>query len=94
MAFIAIQTTFVQNWLVGIATKKLSKALGTEVRIQKVNFTLFNKVNLDGTLVRDKQKDTLLYAGALKLRITDWFFLKDSADLKYIGLDDAYVNTN
>jgi hypothetical protein len=94
LAFIAIQTTFVQNWLVGIATKKLSKALGTEVRIQKVNFTLLNKVNLDGTLVRDKQKDTLLYAGALKLRITDWFFLKDSADLKYIGLDDAYVNIN
>ncbi|RTL49387.1 MAG: hypothetical protein EKK39_10820 [Sphingobacteriales bacterium] len=91
MAFIAIQTTIVQNWLIGIATKKLSKSLGTEVSIKKINVTLFNKLNLDGTLIRDRQKDTLLYAGALKLRITDWFFLKDSADLKYIGLDDAVV---
>ncbi len=46
---------------------------------------------MEGLMVRDKQKDTLLYAGALKLRITDWFFLKDKAELKYIGLEDAII---
>src|SRR6202000_560889 len=54
---IAIQTDFVQNWLVGMATDKLSKALGTEVRIKKVSLSLFNKLNMEGTLVKDKQKD-------------------------------------
>src|SRR6185295_937447 len=29
--------------------------------------------------------------GALKLRITDWFFLKQNIELKYIGLEDAVV---
>lgn len=41
--------------------------------------------------VADKQKDTLLYAGTLKLRITDWFIFKDKADVKYIGLEDAVI---
>ncbi len=88
----ALQTGFVQNWLVGIASKKLSKDLGTEVRIQNVSIGFFNKLNLEGTLVRDLQKDTLLYAGALRVRITDWFFLKDKIDLKYIGLEDATIH--
>ncbi len=35
--------------------------------------------------------DTLLYAGDLKLRITDWFFFKKKAELKYIGLENAIV---
>jgi len=91
LAFIAIQINVVQNWLLQLATSKLSAELGTEVSIKNVSFSLFNKLNLEGTLVRDKKKDTLLYAGALKVRITDWFFLKDKAELKYIGLEDAVV---
>lgn len=91
LIFIALQTDFVQNKLIKIATNKLTKALGTEVSIKNVSFSFFNKVNLDGTLIKDKHNDTLLYAGALKLRITDWFFLKDKADLKFIGLEDALI---
>ncbi|MCX6338060.1 MAG: hypothetical protein NT153_12415, partial [Bacteroidetes bacterium] len=87
----ALQTEYVQNRLVNYATTKLSTALGTEVRIQYVSLSLFNRMNLEGTLVRDQQKDTLLYAGQFKVRITDWFFLKDSAVLKYIGLEDAVI---
>ena len=94
MAFIAIQTGFVQNWLVGIATHRLSKALGTEVSVQNVSFALFNRLNLEGTIIRDKQKDTVLYAKQLKVRITDWFFLQDKADLKFVGLEDAMIKMN
>ncbi len=94
MAFIAIQTEWVQNRLLGIATSRLSNSLGTEVKIKHISFALFNRVNLDGMLIRDKQKDTLLYAGQFKIRITDWFFFKDKADLKFIGLEDAKINMN
>ncbi|MES2005033.1 MAG: hypothetical protein V4450_10960 [Bacteroidota bacterium] len=80
-----------QNWLAGMATDKLSKALGTEVSIQHVSISLFNSLNMEGTMVRDKQKDTLLYAGNLKVRITDWFFLRDKAVLKYAGLENAVI---
>ncbi len=92
LAIIAFQTDIVQNWLVGIATSRLSKSLGTEVSVKNVSFALFNRMNLEGVLVRDKQKDTLLYAKQMKVRITDWFFLKDKAELKYVGLEDALVN--
>lgn len=86
-----LQTTPVQNWLVGIVTKKLSTELGTEVSIKHVNFSLFNRADIEGVFVADKTKDTLLYAGQLKVRITDWFIFKDKALLKYVGLEDAVI---
>lgn len=43
-------------------------------------------------MVEDLKKDTLLYAGTLQVRITDWFFFKDKADLKYIALENAVIN--
>ena len=92
LAFLAIQTSFVQNWLIHIATTRLSEALQTEVSVKNVSFSLFNRLNLEGTLVRDKQKDTLLYAGVLQVKISDWFFLKQKPELKYIGLQDAVIN--
>ncbi|MET0243648.1 MAG: translocation/assembly module TamB domain-containing protein, partial [Flavitalea sp.] len=81
-----------QNWLVHKATHSLSKSLGTEVSIQHVDFTLFNKMLLEGTLVKDLKNDTLLYAGTVKVNINDWFFLKDNISLSYIGLEDATIN--
>ncbi|MEP6615254.1 MAG: translocation/assembly module TamB domain-containing protein [Ginsengibacter sp.] len=75
-------------------TKKLSKNLHTKVSIKHVDFGLFNKMLLEGTLILDKKNDTLLYAGSAKVNITDWFFFKDNIVLKYIALDDALINMN
>lgn len=77
--------------MVDIVTKKLSKELGTEVKIDEVNISFFNRLNLEGILIKDVKKDTILYAGKFKLRITDWFFLKDTVVCKYIGLEDATI---
>ena len=92
LSWLAIQTTPVQNWLVRQVTHKLSKNLNATVRVKHVDFSLFNKMHLEGTLVQDQQKDTLLYAGNLTVNITDWFFLKDKIELKYIGLEDAVIH--
>ncbi|RTL60933.1 MAG: hypothetical protein EKK37_01910 [Sphingobacteriales bacterium] len=91
-SWLLIQTAPVQNWLVHKATARLSNELGTKVEVKHVDFSIFNKILLEGTLVQDKKNDTLLYAGALKVRITDWFFLKDKAVLKYVGLDNTQIN--
>ncbi|MCB9056566.1 MAG: translocation/assembly module TamB domain-containing protein [Chitinophagales bacterium] len=48
-------------------------------------------MHLEGLLLEDRKGDTLLYAGDLKIRITDWFFFKKKAELKYIGLDNALI---
>src|SRR5215210_2972296 len=87
-----IHTTPVQNWLVKKVTKRLSKDLETRVSIKYIDFALFDEMLMEGTLVEDRKRDTLLYAGKVKVNITDWFFLKDTIQLKYIGLEDATVN--
>ena len=89
-----VQTSAVQNWLVTKASKIFSEKLNTRVDIKQVDFNLFNKMFLEGVLIEDKKKDTLLYAGSVNLNITDWFFFKDKPVLKYIGLSDAVINLN
>lgn len=94
LLWLLVQTTPVQNWIVKQVTHKLSKNLQTKVSIKHVDFDLFNKMLLEGTLILDKKNDTLLYAGTAKVNITDWFFFKDNIVLKYVALDDGIININ
>ncbi len=89
-----INLTPVQNYLAKRVTETLSQNLHTKVSVEHVDFSLFNKMLIEGMLVEDKKHDTLLYAGTAKVNITDWFFLKDKATLKYLGLKDAVINLN
>ncbi len=91
LVWLLIQTSPVQNFIARKVATKLSKDLNTTVKIGRVNFSLFDKMDLNNTLILDQHKDTLLDAGSLKLRITDWFFFKENIELKYIGLEDAIV---
>lgn len=49
-------------------------------------------MDLEGLLIEDQHGDTLLYAGTAKVKVTDWFFFKDKATLKYIGLQNTQIN--
>ena len=88
---IALQTQYFQNKLIGWVTGYLSKELKTEISIRHISLSLFNKANIEGILIRDHQHDTLLYAGQLNGRITDWFFLKKNLELTYLGLEDTRI---
>ncbi len=81
-----------QNWLVRIVTNNLSDKLHATIRIQHIDYSFFDKMNLKGLLIEDQHKDTLLFAGSAKVNITDWFFLKDKATLNYVSLEDAVVD--
>ena len=81
-----------QTWLVQKAASSLSEKLHTKVSIESVDFAFFYKLQFEKLLIEDQAEDTLLYAGAAKVNINDWFFAKDKIILKYIGLDDAQVN--
>src|SRR3982751_1176360 len=91
-----LQTEMGQNWLARQVTKRFSKELQTRISIQHVRLNLFNfnKMDLEGVLLEDQKRDTLLYAGKFQVRITDWFFFKNKAELKYIGLEDASIHFN
>src|SRR4029078_6554549 len=91
-AFIFIETPAGQNWLAKKITKKFSKELNTQISFKHISFSLFNKLNLEDFLLEDQHRDTLLFAGNLQVRITDWFFLKDTVELKYICLQNAVVS--
>lgn len=92
--WVLLQTSVFQNFLISRITRTLSRELKTTVSIQHVDFDLFDRMRLEKTLVLDRKHDTLLYAGALRVNITDWFFLKKKIELRYIGLDDAVIKTN
>jgi len=91
LIWLFIQTSPVQNFIAEKVATKLATDLHTTVKIGHVNFSLFDKMDLDNTLILDRNNDTLLKAGSLKLRITDWFFFKKNIELKYIGLEDAVI---
>lgn len=91
LILLLIQTSPVQNFLIGRVTSHFSKELQTEISIKRIDLSFFNKVDLEGVLLKDQKKDTLLYAGALSGRITDWFFLKDNPEIQYAGLQDAVI---
>jgi hypothetical protein len=93
LILLLLNITPVQNWVLGRVTTRMSKDLKTVVRIKHANLDLafFNRFTLEGVLIEDRQRDTLLYAGGVKLRLSDWFFLSDTLNLRYIGLQDATV---
>ena len=82
----------VQTWIIKKATNSLSEQLHTKVSIDKVDFAFFNKLEFENLLIEDQKKDTLLFAGAMKVDLNDWFFAKDQIVLKYIGLENTLVN--
>lgn len=89
--YILINTPFGQNFIGRQVTKRLSRDLQTKISIKHVSFALLNKMQLEGVLIEDQKGDTLLYAGLVQLRITDWFIFKKEAELKYIGLENALI---
>ncbi len=92
-AYYAIQQESVQNWLTQKVTKQLSKKLKTEVSVKHIKIDFLNHLNLEGVYIAGQLQDTLLYAGQLQFKITDWFFLKnEKPTIHYIGLHDAQVN--
>ncbi len=69
----------------------LRQQLGTEVQLEGLSFSLFNRVDIKHVLIKDQQKDTLLFAQTLKLRITDLLFSRKHTVIGYIGLEKATI---
>lgn len=90
---VLINLTSVQNYVTKQVTNRLAKQLNTEVSIKHVQLDLLNQLLIQGLYIEDQQNDTLLYAGEARLRITDWFIVREGVPvIKYVGLHDAYAN--
>ncbi len=87
-----LQLTPVQNYLAGQAVAYFSKKFQTQIGLKYLHVTFFNSLVLEDVYLLDRNQDTLLQAGKVQLRITDWFFLRPDPLVSYIGLKDAQVN--
>jgi len=66
--------------------------LQTKVSLKRVDIDFFDRLVLQGLMVEDRNKDTVLYAGEAKVNLTDWFFVKDKIVFNNIALNDANIN--
>jgi TamB, inner membrane protein subunit of TAM complex len=97
-----LQMPSIQTKLTKKAAAYFSEKLHTKVSVKYVDIGFFNKVMIEGVLVEDLKKDTLLYAGTIKGNVTDLFFSKgkftpsnlglDNITIENVGLDDVVVN--
>ncbi len=87
-----VNYTPVQNYLAKKATNYLSEKLKTPVKVAHLRLDFLNHVLVQGVYIEDRAHDTLLYAGEIQVRITDWFFFKDKPVIHYIGLHDTYAH--
>ncbi len=81
----------VQTALVQVLTQELSKGLQTEVQIGKVDYRLFNNLEVNGIYIEDHQQDTLLYVDTLQARFQfAGFFRKE---IIFSGVDIQHVTS-
>lgn len=80
---------WVQNTVAHRIASSFSKSIGAPVELGQVRFSLFDKLDVQNILIRDENKDTLVYAESLKLRLSDLYFSNNTPIIKYLGL----VNT-
>ncbi|HEY4065038.1 MAG TPA: translocation/assembly module TamB domain-containing protein [Puia sp.] len=77
-----------QNIARGKAEKYLSRKLKTRVNIGHLSIVLFRSVELDNVYLEDRQKDTLLSAGKLKVDLRMWGLLHNDIDIRDLQLSD------
>jgi hypothetical protein len=81
-----------QTYLAGKAADMLSKQLKTKVAVGHVRIGLLNSVEIQEVYLQDQTGDTLVYAGGIEARITDWFIFKNKPVLHYLGVRNTYVH--
>ncbi len=62
---ILLQTSYIQTKITNYITKELSDVLKTEIDINSVNISLFKGFKLNGILMKDINKDTMIYINKL-----------------------------
>ena len=65
LLFFSVRIPSVQTFLVKKITSHISNNIKATVSVGKVNFTLFNKIELREVLIKDQHNDTMIYVPAV-----------------------------
>ena len=88
----AIRTSWFQTWLAQQASAYLSKEIGTEISIDKVEIDFFDALNFEGVYAEDSHNDTLLFVQSLCAQIEDWSLEKEYIKVSELGLLGGQLN--
>ena len=88
----AIRTSWFQTWLAQQASAYLSKEIGTEISIDKVEIDFFDALNFEGVYAEDSHNDTLLFVESLCAQIEDWSLEKEYIKVSELGLLGGQLN--
>jgi hypothetical protein len=89
---VLVNLTPVQNFLARKASVILAEKLKTKVTVDRVRIDFLNHLLLKGVYVEGQSHDTLLYAGEVEIRITDWFLFNEKPVIHYVGLHNTYAH--
>ena len=89
LLMVFLQTPWGKNIVRKQAVSYLQKKLKTEVRIDKFDYSIPDKVSLGGVFIRDLQKDTLLDVGNLAINMNMWGLLKGRLSVDNVLLEDV-----
>jgi hypothetical protein len=92
LIFFLIQTPFVQDFVRGKAETYLSRKLKVPVRIGHLDITFFRSITLKDIYIPDPNKDTLLAAGEVHVRLRMLGLLHNNLDIKEIDLKNITAN--
>ncbi len=93
LLLVLLNLSGVQTMIAQQAVKMLAQKLHTKVSLKHVSIDFANRIYLQGLYIQDQHGDTLLYAGEVELKTSDWFYLKkEKPVLSYLGLHDAFVH--
>ena len=69
LLIVVLNISQVQSFMGNRIAAALSEKLGTEVNIENVNLGLFNRLVIDGVLIKDKQGKDMLTSDRLAVKI-------------------------
>jgi len=92
LAFLFLQSSRIQTWLIGRVNQSLSESLQADIHVGKVDISFFDKVVFDDVFISDTQGDTLLYSEELIVRVDLLSLPKRKARISEIWISGADLN--
>ncbi|MBR5241445.1 MAG: hypothetical protein IKW05_05870, partial [Muribaculaceae bacterium] len=94
MAYILLSINVVQSNIAQFAEKHVSSFLETDVNIEKIRISPFNKASLVDIVIYDQKSDTLFYANKVNASIKLYDLIDKKITLNSVTLYDFCINTD
>ncbi len=90
--FMLLNTSRVQNYLVGKVATALSEEWGTEVSVGAVSYRIPNHLSVDYLYLSDQQNDTLAFVSSATATFQPKALLNRQLVINSVKIDDPYFN--